>query len=137
MKHYLIIILIILIILFYKNIEHFVPNEIINNYIPFGKKYCLVTKEITHKGGLYKSEIKSGAIPALFDNQKAIIINDEFTEEICKNNDFGSGRQRGGFVCMDFITDKIAQKYNLEFSKKTCFDSLDFIPHYPEYKSNN
>ena len=134
---YFIIILILLLLLFYKNIEHFIPNEIISNYIPFGKKYCLVTKEITDNGGIYKSEIKEGNIPVLFDNQKAILIDDEFTEDICKNTDFGSGRQRGGFVCMDFITNKMAQKYNLEFSKKTCFDNLDFIPHYPEYKTQN
>ena len=135
--YYLIIILLILLLIFYKKIEHFEPNEIISNYIPFGNKYCLITKEITDQGGKYISEVKQGNIPALFDNQKAILINNEFTEQTCINKDFGSGRQRGGFVCMDFLTKKMAQKYNLEFSKKTCFDSLDFTPLYPEYKSNN
>lgn len=134
MKLIYIIILFILLYLLFNTKEHFTPNEIITNYIPFGDKFCLITKKITENGGIYESELKQGHIPALFDNQKAILINNEFTKETCLNKDFGSGRQRGGFVCMDFLTNKMAQKYNLEFSKKTCSDSLSFTPHYPDYK---
>lgn len=130
-------IIILLILYFLHKVEHFTPTEIITNYIPFGNKFCLITKNITKNGGVYKSQIKKGKLPVLFDNQKAILINKDFTENTCINKEFGSGRQRGGFVCMDFITKKQAEKYQLEFSKKTCADSLPFTPHYPEYKFQN
>lgn len=113
--------------------ESFVPSENDYNYIPIGKKYCLLTKEITKNGGIYKSKLKNGVLPKVFNNQKIVLIDEEFTEDNCVNKTFGSGRQRGGFVCMDFITEKIAKKYNLEYSKKTCYDPLPFIPIFPVY----
>lgn len=134
MKIIYLIIIFVFIILF-KNIESFSPNEIITKYIPFGNTYCLVTKNITANGGTYSSEIKSGNIPPLFDNQKAILINSDFNQDTCINKHFGSGRKRGGFECIDFITKKMAKKYNLEFSTKTCFDKLNFVPHFPDYKN--
>ena len=132
------ILLIILLILIYFNFkyEYFTPFENNSKYIPISKKYCLVTKLLSSKGGYYKSKIQTGLLPKLLDNQKAILINKDFTENICKNKQFGSGRQRGGFVCMDFLTKKKANKYNLEYSNKTCYDNLDFIPKIKEYKIN-
>lgn len=137
MKTYLILLVILIILggFLFKILENFTPSENNKNYINIGDKYCLVTKQITDKGGVYSSEIKKGPLPKLFDNQKAIIIDNEFTEKMCKNKEFGSGRQRGGFVCMDFITKKMANKYNLEYSPKTCFDLLDYVPVYTNYSS--
>ena len=139
MKLGLILLFILVFITFFPVIsfEKFTPNEININYAPIynNKKYCLVTKNISKEGGKYTSEIKKGKLPKLFDNQKSILINDDFTEDICLNKKFGSGRQRGGFECMDFITKKLAKKYNLEFSNKTCYDKLNFVPIYPEYKN--
>ncbi|ADO67088.1 hypothetical protein crov055 [Cafeteria roenbergensis virus] len=116
--------------------ELFMPIENNNNYIPITSKYCLVTKMITKEGGKYKSELKNGPLPQILDNQKVIVIDDTFTDDTCINQKFGSGRQRGGFVCMDFITEKMSKKYNLEYSDKTCYDTLDFIPIYPIYEEH-
>lgn len=125
--------IILVIIVIKRNKEKFTPNEINTDYIELDNKYCLVTKNIGPKGGFYESKVIKGVLPKLFDNQKAIIINDNFTEEICNKKLFGSGRQDGGFVCYDFMTEEMANKYNLKYSKKTCFDNLKYIPNYPDY----
>lgn len=133
----LIILFFLLLLIVSKTEEHFTPSEDNTKYIPLNKKYCLVSKNITPEGGTYQSEIMSTEnLPKLYENQKSILINNEFTEDICLNKKFGSGRQRGGFVCVDFLTPQQAKKYNLEYSNKTCYDSLQYTPNYPEYKIN-
>lgn len=133
MNYIIVLFIIIVYFIINKNKEQFTPNEFNHNYIELDDKYCLLTKNIGPKGGFYESKILKGKLPKLFDNQKAILINEDFTEEICKKKKFGSGRQNGGFVCYDFITKEKAKKYNLIYSDKTCFDNLKYEAIYPDY----
>jgi len=111
-------------------VENFKPSENDYNYNPFienKSEYCLMKKIITKNGGKYKSKIVN-YLPKVENNEKAVLIDDDFTKEICLDKKFGSGRQRGAFVCMDFLTRKLSKKYGLEYSNKTCFDNLDYDP---------
>lgn len=115
--------------------ELFSPSEDNSKYIPLNKKFCLFTKKILPNGGEYNTEIKEGSLPKLHSNQQIKFFNNDFTEQDCIDKNIGSGRVRGGFECVDFITQKMAKKYHLEFSKKTCFDKLHYIPDYPDYNT--
>ena len=115
--------------------ELFSPSEDNSKYIQLNKKFCLFTKKILQNGGEYNTEIKEGSLPKLHSNQQIKFFNNDFTEQDCIDKNIGSGRVRGGFECVDFITQKMAKKYNLEFSKKTCFDKLQYIPDYPDYNT--
>lgn len=121
----LIILLIILLLSF--NFEKFTPIFSSNNTTFLNNEYCLMTKTITPKGGIYLSKIKKG-LPKNNSFFHTKFFNDDFTKEDCLNKNFGSGRKRGGYECKDFITQKEAKKYNLEFSYKTCYDKLPFTP---------
>ena len=118
---------------FLKQKELFSPTENNKKYNQLYNNFCLLTKEITDIGGKYTSELRKGKLPKLHTNQQIRFINDEFTENDCLSKNIGSGRIRGGFECMDFMTKKLAKKYNMEYSDSTCYDSLEYIADYPEY----
>lgn len=132
-KVILILLILFLYFIFYNKKELFSPIENNSKYNQLYNKFCLLTKKITPNGGEYTTEFREGELPKLHSNQQIRFIDNEFTKNDCLLKNIGSGRIRGGFECMDFMTKKLAKKYNMEYSDKTCYDSMEYIPDYPEY----
>ena len=130
----LIISLIILALFSYFKKENFTPIENNKKYISLTSNGgCLMTRKITPDGGDYYFEIIKDACKIKpTTNQKIRYFNDEFTPEMCNKDFLGSGR-KVGFECIDFLTEKEAKRVDLIFSKKTCFDSLEYKAELPIY----
>lgn len=89
-------------------------------------KGCLITKKLTSEGGRYNFKVIDDVNQ--IDTGTSIFkpFTNEFTKEMCNGDYLGSGRKTG-FECIDFVTEKEAKKYDLKFSKKTCYDNLDYV----------
>ena len=111
----------------FKNInELFSPIEDNSKYNQINNKFCLLKKEITENGGKYTTKLSEGKLPKLYSNEQIRYIDEYFTENDCLLGNIGSGRIMGGFECMDFLTKKMAKKYNMDYSDKTCYDNLPY-----------
>jgi len=133
--------LVILGLLFFIKREKFTPIENDKKYQNLSSEgACLMTRKITPDGGDYYFEIIKDAINVNHrytvkptTNQKIRYFNDEFTPEMCNKDNLGSGRKTG-FECIDYMTEKEAKKVGMTFSKKTCFDALEYQATLPIYQ---
>ncbi len=103
-------------------------------------KCCIINKKLDENGFYYNYTI-SDMCDTRFDNtsrcikDKELIDSKQFDLNECnkKNNIFGSCRKIG-FECIDFITEKDCNKYNMLWSQRTCNDNLIKPIIYPDYK---
>jgi len=110
----------------------FGQHKITENFTQIQKKGCLISKKITPDGGRYKFQVVNNINTVEKDfNSLFKPFTKSFKKKLCNGDSLGSGR-KNGFECIDFLTQKEANKYGLTFSKKTCYDKLDYIPNLPD-----